>query len=178
MFKKIIFGTIAVCCLCGVILSVGCSPKVKKTEKDIKTPDLSTKEMTVKSITYAVMYDKVELFWNCLTPGSQRLVFNAAKQTGRNPENAKSEFFLGFKKDFQKTMRKFENDPEKVAEALTGEGSTFPLEQLDNKWYLNLEGTMIQKKSQPTSPRRSSWNGTSWSAQTYQRMAYRRRSRS
>ena len=146
MVKTITTVLLIAASLFGQMFMTGCSEESPKKESDFNVPILETKETTLKSITYAVMYDKSELFWNCLAEDTKIVLLESAKKVGRTEDIAKKEVFLWFKKDFQKIMRKHDNDPDQVVDALL-KGNVFPLEQINKKWYLLLDG-MIARNDQ------------------------------
>ena len=145
MQKKILNVLLIVCCMFAQFLIVGCSDNSpKKEEADLDKPILETKETALKSITYAVINDRPELFWNCLAENTRTILLNAAQQIGKPADIVQKEVFYGFKKDFQKLMMKHENNPHKVVEALS-EGDFFPMEEIEGKWYLLLDRAIARK---------------------------------
>lgn len=148
MLKKIMPILLVTCSLSCTIIITGCSDTSSQDSKNFTVPILATKETALKSITYAVMYDKSELFWNCLSEESQIFLLSTAKQMGKTEEAAKQEFFQGFQKDFKKIMIKHGNNPEHVVLALSA-GNFFPMEQINGKWYYRPEG--IVKRGNNTS---------------------------
>ena len=109
--------------------STGCSDQ----EELYKTnePDLSTRDGAAKAVIYAAMHNKTELFWNCLSPNTQKLIQQSAKG---DLEKAKKDFFAKFNKEFQKLMNKHQFNQRKIMAEMFN-GKPYPLTKIENLWY-------------------------------------------
>jgi|GEM_PF-2110946 len=135
-----IFSIILAACM--IFFTAGCSDQEEEQYKT-NEPDLTTREGTAKAVIYAAMHNKPELFWNCLSPNTQKILKQSAKG---DLEKFKKDFFAKFNKDFQRLMSKHQFNQKKIMAEMFN-GKLYPVKKIENLWYLDLEGSLVKRKS-------------------------------
>ena len=145
ILKRITAVVLIFCISCFAFMGTGCSKK-SKGKGEPQDPVLVSKDMMIRSLTYAMMHEKPDFFWKCLAPNSQRIVLETAKQKSMTEADAKMECYTVYKDNFQQYIKKYKNDPAAIAFFLAND-PTFSCEEVDGLWYVSLEEKKEESES-------------------------------